>query len=84
MPLLKCKVINHSCSIEVADLAVYNAGHLHAWLDATDELDAIQAQINAMIKQSPVEDAEEYAIHDYDGFEGCSLVSARASTPSLI
>jgi antirestriction protein len=60
--------------IYVADLAAYNAGDLHGiWIDATQELEDIQDQINTMLKASPVEDAEEYAIHDYDGFAGCNI-----------
>ena len=48
--------------IYVADLAAYNAGHLHGvFIDATEELDDIQDQINAMLGNSPVDDAEEYA-----------------------
>ena len=55
--------------IYVADLAAYNAGHLHGiWIDATIELDDMQAQINAMLAASPVVGAEEHAIHDYEGF----------------
>lgn len=65
---------NADIQIYVADLAAYNAGHLHGvWIDATIEPDDIQDEINAMLQKSPVKDAEEYAIHDYDGFEGCSL-----------
>lgn len=60
--------------IYVADLAAYNAGHLHGtWIDATLELDDIQEKIATMLAQSPVDDAEEYAIHDYDGFEGAAV-----------
>ena len=60
--------------IYVADLAAYNAGTLHGvWIEATDALDDIQDQINTMLASSPVEDAEEYAIHDFDGFKGCSI-----------
>lgn len=60
--------------IYVADLAAYNSGELHGvWIDATQDLDDIQDQINAMLAASPVEDAEEYAIHDHEGFEGCEL-----------
>ena len=55
--------------IYVADLAAYNAGHLHGcWIDATDDLEAIQEQVSAMLAASPVAGAEEYAIHDYEGF----------------
>jgi len=60
--------------VYVADLAAYNNGILHgAWIDATQELDDIQDQINTMLKASPVEDAEEWAIHDYEGFCGYQL-----------
>ena len=59
----------------VADLAAYNNGILHGvWIDATEDLEAIWNQINAMLKASPVEEeAEEYAIHDYEGFGSYSV-----------
>ena len=57
--------------IYVADLAAYNAGHLHGvWIDATLELGDIQEQVDAMLATSPVEGAEEYAIHDVEGVDG--------------
>lgn len=60
--------------IYVADLAAYNNGILHGvWIDATDDVDDIQEQINKMLAESPEECAEEYAIHDYEGFEGYPL-----------
>ncbi len=60
--------------IYVADLAAYNNGKLHGvWIDATQDLDDIQDQINAMLAKSPEGFAEEYAIHDYEGFGGCSV-----------
>ena len=60
--------------IYVADLAAYNNGKLHGvWINATDELDDIQEQINNMLSKSPEGFAEEYAIHDYEGFGGYSL-----------
>ena len=60
--------------IYVADLAAYNAGTLHGvWIDATDDPDDIQEQVNAMLAASPQDDAEEYAIHDYEGFDGYTL-----------
>ena len=60
--------------IYIADLAAYNAGHLHGvWVDATDEPDDILDQINTMLKASPVDDAEEYGIHDHGGFKGYSV-----------
>ncbi|HBO0349232.1 TPA: antirestriction protein ArdA [Pseudomonas aeruginosa] len=60
--------------IYVADLAAYNAGHLHGiWIDATLDIDDIQAKVDAMLAASPVEGAEEYAIHDFEGFDGYRL-----------
>ncbi|MBB4101757.1 antirestriction protein ArdA [Allorhizobium borbori] len=58
----------------VACLAAYNNGYLHgAWIDADQDADQIRDEIAAMLARSPVEDAEEYAIHDYEGFEGLSI-----------
>ncbi|MNZ11895.1 Antirestriction protein (ArdA) [compost metagenome] len=60
--------------IYVADLAAYNSGCLHGvWIDATQDVDDIQEEINAMLAASPVPDAEEYAIHDYEGFDDYRL-----------
>lgn len=57
--------------IYVADLAAYNNGILHGqWLDASQDLDTLRDVINAMLESSPIPDAEEYAIHDYEGFYG--------------
>ena len=61
-------------SIYVACLAAYNNGHLHGkWIDATQTKEEINKQILDILKSSPIEDAEEWAIHDYEGFEGVSL-----------
>jgi len=55
--------------IYVADLAAYNNGKLHGvWIDAALELDDIQEAVSKMLKSSPEGFAEEYAIHDYEGF----------------
>ena len=60
--------------IYVACLAAYNNGYLHgAWIDADQDADQIRDEIAAMIAGSPIEHAEEYAIHDYEGFEGVSI-----------
>jgi len=60
--------------IYIADLAAYNNGILHgAWIDATQDIDDIQDQINRLLKNSPEPFAEEYAIHDYEGFCGISI-----------
>ena len=61
-------------SIYVVCLAAYNNGRLHGcWIHATLELNDIQDQINSMLASSPEQDAEEYAIHDYEGFGSYSL-----------
>ena len=59
-------------AIYVACLASYNSGHLHgAWLNLGDvpRLNAsdIQDGIDYVLKTSPVPNAEEYAVHDYQG-----------------
>ena len=60
--------------IYVACLAAYNNGILHGeWIDADQGVEHISEQAAAMLKASPIEDAEEWAIHDYEGFEGFDL-----------
>jgi len=59
--------------IYVACLAAYNNGHLHGeWINVTDEASIWEA-VQAMLFRSPVEEAEEWAIHDYEGFEGAEV-----------
>jgi len=60
--------------IYVACLAAYNNGQLHGtWIEVTDE-DTIWQAVQAMLAASPIEkDAEEWAIHDYEGFEGAEV-----------
>ena len=60
--------------IYVACLAAYNNGYLHGvWIDATQGEWAIWEDISTMLAASPIPDAEEHAIHDYEGFEGVSI-----------
>ena len=64
----------NSPRIYVACLAAYNSGYLHgAWIDADQDADQIRDEISAMLARSPIRDAEEYAIHDYEGFEGVTI-----------
>ncbi len=66
--------MSQDIQIYVADLAAYNAGHLHGvWIDAIQTADEMHEQIQAMLKKSPIEGAEECAIHDHDGFEGAPV-----------
>jgi antirestriction protein len=58
----------------VASLTDYNAGVLHgAWVYATVGVEVVQTSIDQMLAESPTaagsgEVAEEFAIHDFDGF----------------
>ena len=55
--------------IYVACLAAYNAGILYgAWIDADQPDDDLHAAVRDMLAASPVPGAEEWAIHDYEGF----------------
>jgi antirestriction protein len=60
--------------IYVASLSDYNAGILHgSWLRADTEPEELWSGINEMLAASPTtkrygEVAEEWAIHDYEGF----------------
>lgn len=55
--------------IYVASLSDYNAGRLHGrWFDATRDAAELQAGVQAMLAASPDVTAEEFAIHDYEGF----------------
>lgn len=58
----------HAC------LAAYNNGILHgAWINADQDADSIHWAIWDMLKASPIECAEEWAIHDYEGSEGAYI-----------
>jgi len=54
--------------IYIACLASYNNRILHGkWIDCED-YEQIQDEVNKIMKSSPMDDAEEYAIHDFEGF----------------
>jgi antirestriction protein len=78
------------CRLYVASLSDYNAGILHGeWIDVTDE-GAMREGISAMLASSPTAKqeglpAEEWAIHDYEGFGELRLSEyegTRTSKPS--
>lgn len=55
--------------IWIASLSDYNAGTLHgAWVRADQEPDGIWTGINEVLATSSQPGAEEWAIHDYEGF----------------
>jgi len=60
--------------IYVADLAAYNNGKLHgAWIDATLDIEDIEASVSKMLSESPEKFSEEFALHDYEGFQSYSV-----------
>lgn len=69
----------------VASLSDYNAGWLHGgWIDCAGKDEAgIYAEINRLLSQSSEEVAEEYAIHDYEGFGGL-IISEHAGVPQIV
>lgn len=55
--------------IYVACLAAYNNGRLHGeWIDAAQSADELHDAVRAMLAASPEPGAEEFAIHDFEGF----------------
>jgi antirestriction protein len=55
--------------IYVASLSDYNAGILHGdWIAADQEPEELQQAVDLMLERSPTGNAEEFAIHDYEGF----------------
>lgn len=57
--------------IWIACLAAYNNGKLHGrWIDASQGEEYVWDEIKDVLKTSPEPDAEEWAIHDYQGFHG--------------
>ncbi len=60
--------------IYVACLAAYNNGRLHGrWMDANQDVEALNDEVQAMLAESPEPGAEEFAVHDYEGFGGLEL-----------
>lgn len=60
--------------IYVACLASYNNAILHGhWIDADQSEEGIWEGIKDVLASSPIPEAEEYAIHDYEGFYRISI-----------
>ena len=65
--------------IYVACLASYNNGILHgAWIDADQDAGSIFTEVQKMLAASPMPDAEEWAIHDYEGFYGYAVSESQS------
>ena len=60
--------------IYVACLAAYNSGRLHGtWIEANQGKDHVRDCVRTMLAGSPAPNSEEWAILDYEGFEGASI-----------
>lgn len=60
--------------IYAACLASYNNGDLHGtWIDCDQDTEGINKEIVAMLELSDEEDAEEFAIHDFDQWQGIQI-----------
>lgn len=60
--------------IYVACLAAYNNGYLHGeWIDANQNENELYAEVKKILAASPVSNAEEFAIHDFEGFGDVSI-----------
>lgn len=60
--------------IYIACLAAYNNGLLHGeWIDADRSADELHEAVARMLAASPQPGAEEWAIHDYEGFGSLRL-----------
>lgn len=55
--------------VYVASLSDYNAGRLYgSWIDAAQDSAHLAEEVGAMLAAAPTPGAEEFAIHDYEGF----------------
>lgn len=55
--------------IYVACLAAYNAGRLHGrWIEVDGSVEHLQSEIQSVLAESPIPNAEEFAIHDSEYF----------------
>ncbi len=69
-----CQPKNNPPRIYVACLAAYNNAILHGrWIRCDQTADEIEAEIKAMLDESPIPRAEEWAIHDHENWQGLSV-----------
>ncbi|ABO47128.1 antirestriction protein ArdA [Francisella tularensis] len=65
---------NYEPKIHTACLASYNNGFLYGkWIDANQDVSALEEEIQEILADSPMPDAEEWAIHDYEDFDNLGL-----------
>jgi antirestriction protein len=69
--------------IYIASLSDYNNGKLHGtWVDPTRSLQEISKAVTRMLSSSTCQPAEDWAIHDYEGF-GDTRISENATLGSV-
>lgn len=70
--------------IYIACLSSYNNGILFGqWIDATTDADEMCALRDAILEASPMSDAEEWAVHDYEGIPHSMLGGESMSFDTL-
>jgi antirestriction protein len=73
--------VEGSPRIYVVCLSAYNNGSLYGrWIDADQTPEGILDEIQGMLASSPEPGAEEWSIHDYDGFGSLQLGEAEPLT----
>ena len=71
---MKYQTVANPPRVYVACLAAYNNGILHgAWIDCDRSEYEIFSDIEEIINSSPVEGAEEWAIHAFDNWKGLRI-----------
>ncbi len=65
--------------VYIACLAAYNNGRLHGrWIDADQSPEDMWDEVQAMLAGSPESLAEEWAVHDYEGFGSLRLSASES------
>ena len=65
---------NYEPKIYIACLASYNNGILYGkWIDANQDASVLEEEIQEILAGSPIANAKEWAIHDYDDFADMNL-----------
>lgn len=60
--------------IYCACLSAYNNGKLHGtWIDCDRDVDFIWEEIKKMLASSPEPEAEEWALHDFENWQGIKI-----------
>jgi antirestriction protein len=71
--------VEGSPRIYVVCLSAYNKGNLHGrWIAADQTPEDILDEIQGMLASSPESGAEEWSIHDYDGFGSLQMGEAES------